>query len=128
MNKQFHKRTSPAFLLAGLASILVVMLALAFSVAVEPAQAQSATATATVTATATTAGGGAGTPTHTPTATRAATLGAPTAAGTPTALIPVTGADLTQPGGRAHLGTWIALWLLGLVLLGFGLRYRLSKR
>jgi hypothetical protein len=77
------------------------------------------------------------TPTETPTvtatpivtATPEGTLPPPGVTGTPTVLVPVTGADLSQPGsGSAAVGIWIALWLVGLLLIGYGLYARLEKQ
>lgn len=84
----------------------------------------TATFTSTPTVTATV---GAGTVTATVTATRSGTL-APPRTGTPTQLVPVTGADLTQRPDQSAVGFWIALWLVGLLLIGFGLRSRLGRR
>jgi hypothetical protein len=39
----------------------------------------------------------------------------------------VTGADL-DGSGPGNAGMWIALWLVGLLLIGFGARARLRQR
>jgi hypothetical protein len=63
------------------------------------------------------------------TATQVNTLPPPFVTGTPTVLVPVTGADLAQPGsGQANMGVWLALWILGLMLIVFGLYSRRQKR
>jgi len=62
------------------------------------------------------------------TATLTGTLPPPVRTGTPTQLVPVTGADLTQPPPGSNVGVWVALWLLGLLLVGFGASARLRKR
>jgi len=82
------------------------------------------TPTVTVTATGVTPGAA----TFTATATRAGTLPPPSVTGTPTVLVPVTGADLTRPSGEEGVGIWIALWLVGLLLIGYGLRSKLGKQ
>lgn len=134
MKNESHKRPSILNLLIILAGLTVVMLGFVFSVAVQPAQAQDGypvdTPTVTVTATPTATGIGAATATVTPTvtATRSGTLPPPARTGTPTSLVPVTGADLTRQDGEVNAGMWIAIWLVGLLLIGFGLRSRLSKR
>lgn len=65
--------------------------------------------------------------TATATATRSGTMPPPVTTGTPTQLVPVTGADLTQPPSP-NLGMWIAIWMLGLLLVGFSVGMRLRKR
>ncbi len=137
MKNQPHTRSSSMNLILCLAGFLVVILGLVFLTAVQPAEASppaqdgypvgTSTATMTATATATATVIGAATLTPTATATRAGTLPAPARTGTPTALVPVTGADFTQPGGQVNVGMWISIWLLGLLLIGFGLRARMSK-
>lgn len=101
-----------------------MMLALFFAFSVQPAQAgplpqdypvDTPTVTATTQATATV------------TATVSGTMPPPAATGTPTQLVPVTGADLTQPGDPST-GVWVALWLLGMLLILYGLRSKLVKR
>ena len=54
----------------------------------------------------------------------------PVVTGTPTQLVPVTGADLNQsnPGGSANLGGWVVLWVIGLLLVGFGVKARLDRQ
>jgi heme/copper-type cytochrome/quinol oxidase subunit 2 len=136
MRNQFHKRPSFANVMFFLAGIFVMVLGLVFSVTVQPAEASppvqdgypvgTETATITLTPTVTLTGGATLTPTAT--ATRVGTLPAPARTGTPTALIPVTGADFTRQDGQVNVGMWVAIWLLGLILIGFGLRSRLSKR
>jgi hypothetical protein len=131
MKKTFHKRSFSSTVLLCLTGILLGMLGLVFSLAVRPVQASPlpqagypvGTPSVTVTATA----NGTTTVTPTPTNTLVGTLPAPARTGTPTALVPVTGGDFTQPGGGANVGTWIAIWLLGLILIGFGLLSRLNK-
>jgi hypothetical protein len=135
VNKQF--KNQPAFrttltFLAGLALLLVM--AAAFSA--QPAQASPPlqddypveTPTTPVQATATTAPGQA-TATTVPTAgvTPIVTLPPPAVTGTPTQLVPVTGADLPGPGSMT-IGVWVALWLMGLMLIAYGLRAKLGKR
>ena len=136
MKKQLHKHASSTTVITILAGFLVVMLGLVLSVAVQPAQASPLPQAATATVTLTPAGSatvaattGAGTLTVTATATQSGTLAAPVATGTSSALVPVTGADLTNQGGwGSNVGIWLAVWLVGLLLVGFGLRARLSKR
>jgi hypothetical protein len=119
-----------------LACGLAFMLALSFAFSVHPVMAGvlQATATVTPTITATVSGTPAATSAATATATRTATatpvgtLSAPNAVGSPTALVPVTGADLTRPGGPSNLGLWIAVWLLGMILIGVGVKLKLDRR
>ena len=105
-----------------LAGAMIIALALLFAFSVQTAQAQDGypvdTPTATLAATATA--------TRTPTV--AGTMPPPAVTGTPTMLVPVTGADLTQPGDPASAGIWVALWLLGMLLILYGLRSKLVKR
>lgn len=135
MHKQTHKPRIIAVL--SLAVFLGAVLGLAFALTPYAAQASPAfqgypvdTETPTVTLTATTDG----TATVTPTVTLTVTLGAPAATGTATSLLPVTGADLTQQDGGGgsgvgdNVGLWIAVWLLGLLLIWFGMRARSSKQ
>ena len=128
--KNLTKRQSTLVILAG---TLLLMVGLLLSLSAQPAVASPLLQTGypgdetpTITATV-----GAGTATSTATATVTATQGgtlAPPRTGTPTQLVPVTGADLTQPPDQSAVGFWIALWLVGLLLIGFGLRSRLSRR
>jgi hypothetical protein len=63
------------------------------------------------------------------TATPVNTLPPPAVTGTPTVLVPVTGADLSAPGeGGQAVGLWLALWLVGLALIVFGLYSRLAAK
>ena len=66
----------------------------------------------------------------TATATTTGTLAAPVVTGTPTQLVPVTGADLNEsnPGGSGNIGAWVALWVLGLLLVAFGVKARLDRQ
>lgn len=132
--KSLTKRQSTLVILTG---TLLLMVGLLLSLSAQPAVASpllqtgypgDATPTFTVTV-------GAGTATATVSATATATVTAtqggtlaPPRTGTPTQLVPVTGADLTQPPDQSAVGFWIALWLVGLLLIGFGLRSRLSRR
>ena len=125
MNMQTRKIRSIVTL--SLAVVVGLALGLVFVLSALPAQASPIaqpypgdTATPTVTFTATT--------TFTPTVTLTGTLGAPARTGTPTSLLPVTGVDLTQQDGGGSVGLWIAVWLLGLLLIWFGLRARSSKQ
>lgn len=110
---------------------LVMILGMMFLLAIRPVSAspafQAATGTVTSTAAATTSGAAA---TMAPTATGAsATLAAPAAgAGTPTALVPVTGADRTQPGDQSRGVLMIAIGLIGLFLIAYGVFSRLGKQ
>jgi hypothetical protein len=86
----------------------------------EPSATSAAVATTAPTAAATTAAG---------TSSGVSTLAAPSAGnGTPTALVPVTGADLTQPDPTSRLAFEIGLGLLGLILIVYGISSRLAKR
>lgn len=87
--------------------------------------ATSATITGTVS---TTPGTATITPTGTLTVIATRTL-IRTPVGTRTLLVPVTGAELGPPGSQSAIstGTWLALWLLGLLLIGYGVRSRLTK-
>jgi hypothetical protein len=138
MNNRSQKRQSLIVLLVFLSGMLLILFGLAVSIPVQPALAQTGypveTATepgypvvtntpgVTVTASSTVR------VTITATATRAGTLPPPSVTGTPTVLFPVTGADLTTPGGQGPVGMWVALWIVGLLLIGFGLRSKVWKR
>lgn len=141
MNNQFHKRSLYQHITISLAGILFIALGLVLATAIQPAQAQAGAATATgtvtvaptsgVTATTAPAGGNVvatAAPTVAASATTSGTLAAPVASGTPKALVPVTGADQTQQGGGSNIGPWIAVWLVGLILIGFGWMARMNKR
>lgn len=102
----------------------------------------TATATATVTGTQTITGTVTGTVTTTVTVTGTITPGTPTrtatvafgsATRTPTArvLVPGTGGDLSRPsvfGDAAGTGTFVALWLVGLLLVGYSLWARKGRQ
>jgi hypothetical protein len=81
----------------------------------------------TNTPTATVSGAATATRTVTPTS-QGGTLPPPSVSGTPTVLFPVTGADFTSPSGQSGIGVWVALWLLGLLMIGYGLRTKLGKQ
>lgn len=133
MRMNTQKRSASMIFLFYLAGLFVVIVGLAVSMVVRPAQASplaqqnpTETHTVTVTATVTTTVVSTPTITRTPTTTLVGTL--PVArTGTPTALVPRSGADFSQPGGSGSAGMWIAIWLLGLLLLGYGLMSRLNK-
>ena len=61
------------------------------------------------------------------TATPPATLAAP-AAGTPTALVPVTGVDLTSDAAQQRVLLDVAIVGIGLALLVFGILLRTGKK
>jgi len=113
MNDRIRNSYSKKHQVAYLAWLLVLLFAFLFSVVVQPALASPA---AQVTETATT------TVTATVTNTTVATLPRPT--GTSTALVPVTGADLTQPAEPTGLPLWPIVGLLGILLLVYGLTSR----
>jgi hypothetical protein len=121
----FYKR------IAFLTGLLIVVIAVAFALSAQPALANPAvyqpypavTDTPTVTLTV-----AAVTPTVTRTATLIYTLPPPQPTGTRTLLVPVTGADLSQPPGQPVMGIWAAIWLVGLILITIGLRLKLNKR
>jgi hypothetical protein len=138
MKNRFQKQTNYFLLMACLSGTLLLLLGLLLSLTAHPALAnplaQGATGTPTgtvspvATNTPTVAGTVAATGTVTATATLAGTLPPPAVTGTPTVLVPVTGADLTSPGSQAGVGIWIALWLVGLLLIGYGLRSKFGKQ
>lgn len=144
MKRQFQQHIAWKKAFFGWAGALVLVFALVFALSIQPVSAspslQQATATRTptvtrtptITGTAGTPAAGTGTTTVTPsgsaTATRINTLAAPNVYGTSTQLVPVTGADLTQSGGKPDVGIWVALWLVGLLLIVYGLRLKLHKR
>jgi len=121
MKDHFQKQSPSKKSFVYLAGAFMLLFGLVFSMAVQPALASTPAQVATATATATVASGG--------TATVAATLAPPAVTGTPTALVPVTGADQTQSGEQAAVALRVALGLLGLLLVAYGIRsYRLGKR
>ena len=118
---------------------LVLIFGMMFLLAIRPVSASSAfqVATGTVTTTATTGGVaatlaptiGAGAATLAPTTGAGATLAAPAAGvGTPTALVPVTGADLTQSSDQSRGVLMVAIGLIGLFLIAYGVFSRLGKQ
>ena len=117
--------------IAFITTLLILVFAAAFALSAQPAQASPAgyqpypAVTDTPTVTLTTAPG---TPTVTRTATLINTLAPPQPTGTRTLLVPVTGADLSQPTGQPVMGIWAAVWLVGLILVTIGLRLKLNKR
>jgi hypothetical protein len=132
--KTLHRRKMLAYL--GFAFILV--LGAVFSFGSRPAQADSfaqvASATATATTTATLAAGGVGVGTGTAvsgTRTAVPSLAAPAGGvGTSTSLVPVTGADLSQPDPNetGKIVLRVAAGILGLLLVAFGIRASSVKR
>jgi hypothetical protein len=62
------------------------------------------------------------------TATQSGTMPPPQVTGTPTQLVPITGDDLTPYGSPAGAGAWVALWLVGMLLILVGLRAKLARR
>lgn len=127
MRSNDSKKT--AVLLAG---VMLLVLGFALALAAQPAFASAAfQATATTDAGATVIVATATNTVAVATATNtvAATMAPPQVTGTPTSLVPVTGADLTQPGGPSSSALlWGALVLLGLILIGYALRSRMVKR
>ncbi len=115
MKNRFHKRSTTLPLFALLSGTLLILFGLVFALSAQPAQANPLAQ---------------GYPVATSTATQSGTLPPPSVTGTPTVLFPVTGADLTQPSGPqgTGVGVWIALWLIGLLLIGFGVRSKLWKQ
>jgi hypothetical protein len=139
MKNRIRKRSTVLPLFAFLSGILLILLGLVFILSAQPALASpsaqgypvntptnSGYPVATATATATLSGAATATVTRTPT--QSGSLPPPSVTGTPTVLFPVTGADLTRPSSPGGVGVWIALWLLGLLLIGFGLRSKLGKQ
>lgn len=120
-----------------LAGILLLVAGLVLIAQVDPAAASPVgqdgypietpfeTVTPTVTVTIT---GTLSTPTLTPTATITGTLGTPTVTPTqtrtPQVIPPVTGGEQALPTGETNIGVWVAVWLLGLLLVVTGLRAR----
>ncbi len=138
MNNHFKSQSPNLKLFLALFSIFILLTGFVFATNAQPAlasnPAQAATGTATVagspTAAASVTAAATLAPTAAGTATSVATLAAPAVTGTPTVLVPVTGADLTPPGGgQSGLILRIALGLLGLFLIVLGFRsYKLSKK
>ncbi len=135
MNNHFRRQLANYKLFLSLFSALILITGFVFAMSARPALASNAEQAATTTPTATVAQTetAVGTPTVAGTATATsvpiATLPAAIVTGTPTALVPVTGADLTPPGGQSGIILRIATGLLGLFLIALGFRsYRLSKR
>ena len=143
MKKSFSTKKSLAFAAAGLVVALGLLFVLSSSAFASTPNLQAtatqdgypAPVTATVTATVNpnvtltptaTLGAATLTPTVTVTGTRA-TLQPPARTGTATMLVPVTGADL-GPGSGVSAGIWVALWLIGLLLVFYGLRTKMEKR
>jgi hypothetical protein len=131
MNNRFRSQSREFKLFLSLWIAFILITGFVFAVTAQPAlannPAQAATGTATVVGTAT--AGATVSPTAAGSATAVATLPAPVPSGTPTALVPVTGADLTPPGGQSGVLLHIALGLLGLLLIALGFRsYSLSKK
>ena len=147
MKDNLRSNTKSLYLFGAVALVF----GLAFLMAVAPAFASSAfqvaTGSATVvgtvasTSAAPTSGATAAAPTSGATAlapTAAATSGAPTSvaslaapaagAGTPTALVPVTGADLTNSGDQTRVLLEVLAGLVGLLLITYGVFSRLAKR
>lgn len=126
MRKLTHPRSFALFVsLAGALALAIFLMAVLPAQASPPAQQPYPVDTATPTVTFTVTNTPSGSATVTPTV----TLGAPVRTGTPTSLVPVTGVDLTNQGGAgSSVGLWIAVWLVGLLLIWFGLRSRMSKR
>ena len=123
MNNQFGKRSSSKTPFVLLAGVLLLLFGLVFSMTSQPAMANTPAQVATATVTATTG------VVVTPTNTVPATLAPPAATGTPTVLVPVTGADLTQPPDQSAVLLRVGLGILGLMLVAYGIRsYRLGKR
>ncbi len=122
--------------------------ALAQTVTDTPTATQTATATATVTGTQTITGTVTGTQTITGTVTTTGTMTGTVTPGTPTQtatvgfgfatrtptvsfLIPSTGGELSRPsvlGETAGTGTFVALWLVGLLLVGYSLWARKGRQ
>ncbi len=141
MNHHFRRQSASFKLFLSLLSTLILITGFVFAMNAQPAQASdqaqaATTGTATVVGTSTATAAVTAAATLAPTATGAAgsatavdTLAAPSLSGTPTALVPVTGADLTPPGGQSGVILRIAIGLLGLFLIALGFRsYRLSKK
>lgn len=138
MNEPMRRHPSNVKLLIFLCSSFILISGLLFTSSPRPAMAsdpaQAATATVAGTGTATVASTGTAAavtaaPTSAATSTTIATLSAPAVVGSPTALVPVTGADQTPPSAQSGIILRIALGLMGLFLIALGFRsYRLGKR
>lgn len=125
MEEQYVDRSSKEKKFALITGALILVFGFALMLSFQPVSASPQAQVETPTETATVAATG----TVTATQTQAGTMPPPAVTGTPTALVPITGADLTQPGGGVGGAILrFGLAILGLLLIAFGLRARTARR